>query len=148
MKTRSNRISAVQRRAKRRVILIAIGAAAFAGYSAVTLFASDGKQGVVEELNKVPAVRAVGIRLLNPAGEKQQKQIELSLPPSASALPTPSLPSNPITLPPASPSLSASTSHRNLELLPTPPRMQETVSKTASGKVAHSLPLALAEFCR
>jgi hypothetical protein len=137
MKTRSNRISAVQRRAKRRVILIAIGAAAFAGYSAVTLFASDGKQGVVEELNKVPAVRAVGIRLLNPAGEKQQKQIELSLPPSASALPTPSLPSNPITLPPASPSLSASasTSHRNLELLPTPPRMQETVSKTASGKV-------------
>jgi len=138
MKTRSNRISAVQRRAKRRVILIAIGAAAFAGYSAVTLFASDGKQGVVEELNKVPAVRAVGIRLLNPAGEKQQKQIELSLPPSTSASPSAAaLPSNPITLPPASPSLSASTStsHRNLELLPPPPRMQETVSKTAPGKV-------------
>ncbi len=153
MKTRSNRISAVQRRAKRRVILIAIGAAAFAGYSAVALFASDGKQDVVEELSKVPAVRAVGIRLLNPAGDKQEKKIELSLPPSTTtlpssaalpntlALPAPSLPSNPISLPPASPlptpmgTASAATPQRNLELLAPPPRMPETVSKAAPGKV-------------
>ena len=141
MKTRSNRISAVQRRAKRRVILIAMGAAVFAGYSAVALFANDGKQDVVEELSKVPAVRAVGIRLMNPAGDKQEKKIELSLPPSMTASPTsvalplPSPPSSPISLPPASPSQPASASPRNMELLAPPPRMLETVSKAAPGKV-------------
>lgn len=151
MKTRSNRISAVQRRAKRRVILIAIGAAAFASYSAVALFASDGKQDVVEELSKVPAVRSVGIRLLNPAGDKQEKQLEFSLPtsttalpspaalPNAIALPAPSLPSNPGTLPTASPSpmgtASAAIPQRSLESLAPPPKMHETISKAAPGKV-------------
>ena len=130
MNTRSNRISEVQRRAKRRVILIAIGAAAFAGYSAVTLFASDGKQDAAEELSKVPVVRAVGIRLLNPAGDNPEKKIELSLPPS-----------NPISLPPASPTptsagtASAATPQRSLESLAPPPKMPETVSKAAPGKV-------------
>lgn len=58
----------VQRKAKRRVIMIAIGAAVFAGYSAVTLFANDDKATKLEELNKMPAVRSVGIRLLAPTG--------------------------------------------------------------------------------
>jgi hypothetical protein len=78
MKNRSIRIKQLQQRAKRRAIFIALGATAFAGYSAMTLFAIDPGTSSVEQLAKVPAVRSVGIRLIKPA---ETRPVEL--PPNA-----------------------------------------------------------------
>ena len=62
----------VQRKVKRRVVLIAVGAAVFAGYSAITLFANDNRSAHVDNLNKVPAAKSLGIRLQSAAGKSNE----------------------------------------------------------------------------
>lgn len=64
---RSNQIRTIQKRAKQRVLALAIGAIAFAGYGAISLFADDANafEKTVTEMNKAPAIRSVGIRLIS-----------------------------------------------------------------------------------
>ena len=78
---RSNQIRTIQKRAKRRVLALAIGAVAFAGYGALSLFADDANEvtKTVTEMNKVPAIRSVGIRLISgsaaeKAASKEKRQ--------------------------------------------------------------------------
>ncbi len=78
---RSNQIRTIQKRAKRRVLALTIGAVAFAGYGAISLFADDANAvtKTVTEMNKVPAIRSVGIRLISgsaaeKAASKEKRQ--------------------------------------------------------------------------
>jgi hypothetical protein len=63
------------------VLALAIGAVAFAGYGAISLFADDANAvtKTVTEMNKVPAIRSVGIRLVSgsaaeKAASKEKRQ--------------------------------------------------------------------------
>ena len=64
---RSNQIRTIQKRAKQRALALAIAAIALAGYGAISLFADDANAvtKTVTEMNKVPAIRSVGIRLIS-----------------------------------------------------------------------------------
>ena len=89
----SNRIIIIQRRAKRRLLVLAIAATALVGYNAISLFAEDGRpiQPPVEKLSRVPGVKAVGIRIMNPSGKLPTRQ-EVTLSAPLLSLPIESLP--------------------------------------------------------
>ena len=89
----SNRIIIIQRRAKRRLLVLAIAATAFVGYNAISLLAEDGRpiQPPVEKLSRVPGVKAVGIRIMNPSGKLPTRQ-EVTLSAPLLSLPIESLP--------------------------------------------------------
>lgn len=74
----SNRIITIQRRAKRRLLVLAIAATAFVGYNALSLFAEDRRpiQPPVEKMSHVPGVKAVGIRMINPNGKLPAARID------------------------------------------------------------------------
>lgn len=126
----SIRITRIQKRAKRRILALAICATALTCYGTARLFANDGiVQPPVAELSKVPGVRAVGIRLINPSGKSTSTKA-----PSAQAQ----------FLPAAQPDASNQVASKALDLpiappphftaLPPPPRMSEITPKS-SGKV-------------
>ncbi len=85
---RSNQIRTIQKRTKQRALALAICAFACGGYGAMSLFADDpiSVTKTVASLKKVPAVRSVGIRLINPNGSEPSSV----LPTPSSVLPTPS----------------------------------------------------------
>ncbi len=74
----SNRIITIQRRAKRRLLVLAIAATVFVGYNALSLFAEDGRaiQPPVEKMNQVPGLKAVGIRMIAPSGKSPVSRID------------------------------------------------------------------------
>ena len=57
---------------------MAIAATAFVGYNALSLFAEDGRpiQPLVERMNHVPGVKAVGIRMITPSGKLPTSRID------------------------------------------------------------------------
>ena len=95
----SNRINIIQRRAKRRLLVLAIAATAFVGYNAISLFAEDGRpiQPPVEKLSRVPGVKAVGIRIMNPSGKLPTARIDTAL----TTAPTTVKTSDSLTFPPS-----------------------------------------------
>ena len=95
----SNRIITIQRRAKRRLLVLAIAATAFAGYNALSLFAEDGRpiQPPVEKMSHVPGVKAVGIRMINPSGNLPTARIDTA-PTIASASDSLTLPTSEVLL--------------------------------------------------
>ena len=99
---RSNQTRTIQKRAKRQVLALAIGAVAFAGYGAISLSANDANPvaKTVTEMNKVPAVRSVGIRLISgSAAEKATSKEKLQAPQTKSPLPNLVLPLPNLVLP-------------------------------------------------
>lgn len=76
----SNRIITIQQRAKRRLLVLAIAATAFVGYSALSLFAEDGRpiQPPVDKMNRVPGVKAVGIRMISPSAALPAARIDIA----------------------------------------------------------------------
>ena len=145
----SNRIHQIQRRAKRRFLVISLAATAFAGYSAVSLFGQDTlpRQISVAKMSVTPAVKSVGIRLVGigeksaPASNVGTMQLPAPLPsrfPAPPANAEPKLPSMlPIPVSGAAPSTGT-------DLLPVssgfaqlaaPPRMSESMVKSTTGKV-------------
>jgi len=64
----SNRINRIQRRAKRRLLALAIVASVLVGYNAISLFAADDRpiQVPLTKMSTAPGVKAVGIRMINP----------------------------------------------------------------------------------
>ena len=168
---RSNQTRTIQKRAKRRVLALAIGAVAFAGYGAISLSADDANPVVktVTEMNKVPAVRSVGIRLISgSAAEKATSKEKLKSPQTKSPLPNLVLPVPHLVLPEPSSALpepssalpepshtpsallqlsTAPTPERNLPLvtaagrleLPSPPPMAEILNQSKNGKVMFKL---------
>ena len=76
----SNRIITIQRRAKRRLLVLTIAATAFVGYSALSLFAEDRRpiQPPIEKMNHVPGVKAVGIRMISPSGKLPAARIDIA----------------------------------------------------------------------
>ncbi len=150
----SKRILSIQRRAKRRLVLMAIAGTAFLGYSALSLFAQDSgaSQKSVSKMNTVPGVKAVGIRLINNNANPQNTALQSS---TSTSTPTLLLPP-PQTLPPAfdlppmdksAPALSMpSTSDAAPKLpatgfasLPVPPRMSDVLPSSPNGKVVMKL---------
>ena len=161
---RSNQTRTIQKRAKRRVLALAIGAVAFAGYGAISLSADDANPvaKTVTEMNKVSAVRSVGIRLISgSAAEKATSKEKLQAPQTTSplpnfVLPVPNLvlpePNSALPEPSHTPSASlplttAPTPERNLPLvtaagrleLPSPPPMAEILNQSKNGKVMFKL---------
>ena len=161
---RSNQTRTIQKRAKRRVLAVAIGAVAFAGYGAISLSADDANPvaKTVTEMNKVSAVRSVGIRLISgSAAEKATSKEKLQAPQTTSplpnfVLPVPNLvlpePNSALPEPSHTPSASlplttAPTPERNLPLvtaagrleLPSPPPMAEILNQSKNGKVMFKL---------
>lgn len=157
---RSNQTRAIQKRAKRRVLALAIGAVAFAGYGAISLSADDANPvaKTVTEMNKVSAVRSVGIRLISgSAAEKATSKEKLQAPQSTSPLPNLVLPVPNLVLPEPSSALpeprhtpraslpltTAPTPEMNLPLvtaaarlvLPPLPPMAEILNQSTNGKV-------------
>jgi hypothetical protein len=157
---RSNQTRTIQKRAKQRVLALAIGAVAFAGYGAISLFAEDANAvtKTATELNKVPAIRSVGIRLISGAAAEKATSKEklqapqttlplanfvlpvpdLVLPEPSSALPesrqTPSA-LLPLTIAPTPEmNLPPITAAGRLEL-PPPPPMAEILNQSTNGKV-------------
>lgn len=140
----SKRIVRIQKRAKRRLIALAIVAAAFAGYSSRSLF------GVEEQLSQLPiakkmatpVVKAVGIRLINPNGNTQAAGTSSG--PQLQSLPQPPSQALP-TMPPNDPipsMLPQSTAHAysaaaallpSLPSLPPAPAYQSRPSQPATG---------------
>ncbi len=155
----SNRIKSIQRRAKRRFLALAIVTTAFVGYSALSLFAGEDHpiQIPVAKLSTAPAVKAVGIRLINPNGKSSAPSSEsattltsngpaLLLPPS----PTPPVgflsSSNkveatltPASLPGVGSTASQSQSPNGFSSLMPPPPMSDVLTKNSSGKVVVKL---------
>ena len=157
----SNRINIIQKRAKRRILAMAIAATAFVGYNAFTLFGEDRPvKPPVEKMSDVPGVKAVGIRMINPTGKLPKASMETASARenTAALLPLPSspmlppalaiqsstematLPSSPLTSrsssPPAitfAPSDTKSTS--GFSNLAAPPRMPEAYAKSPTGKL-------------
>ena len=161
---RSNQTRTIQKRAKRQVLALAIGAVAFAGYGAISLSANDANPvaKTVTEMNKVPAVRSVGIRLISgSAAEKATSKEKLQAPQTTSPLPNLVLPVPNLALPEPSSALpepshtpsallqlsTAPTPERNLPLvtaagrleLPSPPPMAEILNQSKNGKVMFKL---------
>ena len=164
---RSNQTRTIQKRAKQRALALAIGAVAFAGYGAISLFAEDANAvtKTATELNKVPAIRSVGIRLISgAAAEKATSKEKLQAPQTTSPLPNFVLPVPNLVLPEPSfvlpvPNLvipepshtpsallqltTAPTPERNLPSLtaagrlelPPPPPMAEILNQSTNGKV-------------
>ncbi|MCY2980503.1 MAG: pilus assembly protein N-terminal domain-containing protein [Planctomycetota bacterium] len=157
---RSNQIRTIQKRAKQRVLALAIGAVAFAGYGAISLFADDANAvtKTVTEMNKVPAIRSVGIRLISgSAAEKATSKEKLQAPQTTLPLANLVLPAPNLVLPEPSsalpesrytssallPQTTAPTLEMNLppitaagrsELHPPPP-MAEILNQSTNGKV-------------
>lgn len=157
---RSNQTRTIQKRAKQRVLALAISAVAFAGYGAISLSADDANPvaKTVTEMNKVSAVRSVGIRLISgSAAEKARSKEKLQAPQSTSPLPNLVLPVPNLVLPEPSSALpeprhtsrallpltTAPTPEMNLSPinaagrleLPTPPPMAEILNQSTIGKV-------------
>lgn len=143
---RSNQTRTIQKRAKRQVLALAIGAIAFAGYGAISLSANDANPvaKTVTEMNKVPAVRSVGIRLISgSAAEKATSKEKLQAPQTKSPLPNLVLPVPNLVLPEPSSAL-PEPSHTPSALLqlstaPTPERNLPLV--TAAGRLELPPPL-------
>ena len=83
---RNERITRFQKRAKRRVLLLAILGAAFISYSALSLFGDENRSGN-EQSN--PVSRKVGIRLLVPANKNLDSKKESGTESGTTALPPP-----------------------------------------------------------
>lgn len=140
---RSNQIRTIQKRTKQRALALAICAFACGGYGAISLFADDpiSVTKTVAGMNKVPAVRSVGIRLVNPSGSEPSSMIPTpssALPTPSSMFPSPSSASNALfppamaptaetKLPPISPAGRAE--------LPPPPSMADLLKQNTNGRV-------------
>ncbi len=156
----SNRIKNIQRRAKRRFLALAIVTTAFVGYNALSLFAEEDHpiQLPVAKLSTAPAVKSVGIRLINPNGKSSAPSSEsattlTSIGPALLLPPSPSPPegylssSNKVvaTLPTASLTGVGSTASQSQSpigfssLMPPPPPMSEVLTKNSNGKVVVKL---------
>jgi hypothetical protein len=94
------------------VLALAIGAVAFAGYGAISLFADDASTvtKTVTEMNKVPAIRSVGIRLISGSAAEKAKSKEKLQAPTTYPLPNLVLPAPNLVLPAASSALPAASS--------------------------------------
>jgi hypothetical protein len=133
---RTNRMSVFQKRAKRRIIALAIGSAAIASWGAVSLFAGDEKlvSTPVAEMSKVPAVRSVGIRLVNANGGKSNASGRTDAPmPAPIVSPMASLPSLPL------PSTSAPVLSGDVPLS-LPPTLPPSLPPTLPPSLPPSLP--------
>ena len=159
----SNRIVTIRKRAKRRVIAFAVCASTIAGYGTISLFADDEKlvHTTVTEMNKVPAVRSVGIRMINPVGTLPIKFVEkqglvlnkqspptlslptLGLPPASDS--TPSQHANdsgllpPLQVPPSQIPVVLTDSTLDRGDLAAPPRMKEFITHNTNGRVVVKL---------
>ena len=157
----SNRINIIQRRAKRRILAMAIAATAFVGYNAFTLFGDDRPvKPPVGKMSEVPGVKAVGIRMINPNGKlpKARTETKSATENTGSLLPLPSSPMHPqalsiqssmeeATLPPSPLTLPASSlptitvapsdakSASGFSNLAAPPRMSDAKVKNPTGKL-------------
>ena len=151
---RSKRIVRIQRRAKRRLFLMAIVATACIGYNALSLFAEDHGvfQPSIAKMSSVPGVKAVGIRLINTNASTQSiPNTSVSKPPSAAPpLPPPQMlptPGSILTLDGTSAGASLTmvadmnkqSTPTGFSSLPVPPRMSDVLPSSSSGKVVMKL---------
>jgi Pilus formation protein N terminal region len=146
----SKRILSIQRRAKRRLVFMAIVGTAFVGYSALSLFAqeSGSSQTSASKINTVPGVKAVGIRLINSNAKPQNTALSSStnasaptllLPPPQMLPPAfdlPQLDKTVASLPmPSTIDAESKLPAAGFSSLPVPPRMTDVLPSSKNGKV-------------
>ncbi len=144
----SNRIHNVQRRAKRKILALAIVATAFAGNCAVSTFGQELKtqQLPIEKMSRVPGVKAVGIRLIPSNGKQLPTPVAnanaapLAFPSTVpSAMPS-TLPAAGLLLPAAFPTAdSEPASSPTYVSLPAMPKKPDLKSNQPTGKVLMKL---------